>query len=379
MDFLTAVGCGSRAELVNITRAAIDMFLLSKQDSGQIGGIGYWQNANGYTAIALHDLWSGSQHYRSVVEDALMKVEAQQHNFINEFNDDSMWWAMCSIAAYQAYGNELHLHRARRIQSHVRRSVVRKGEFSVHDMDMEGAVFWTTKKEEQNLNSITTGLYSELTAELTRIQLANSGSQTLKSPSKRVWGSLQERIKGALVPQEDSKTVDLESSIASCGWIRRCRLSDNIVKDTIRVRDKELIDWIFTYNTGQAIGACTAIARASSGDTAMQCRYLDLACGLAQKAMQYMHWNIDGVLTEYHAYGPDNHDPYKNDDSVGFKSIMLRHLAKLWETIQESSHSNSSFILDTARLIRDYVNKIFMSLRRYNVNDVHQYGPWWSK
>ena len=34
----------------DVAQQAIDVFLLSSQSNGEIGGIGHWQTANGYTA-----------------------------------------------------------------------------------------------------------------------------------------------------------------------------------------------------------------------------------------------------------------------------------------------------------------------------------------
>ena len=383
MTLAAVPGCKSLADLHSLTRGAIDMYLLSKQQSGHVGGIGYWQIANGYTAIALHDLWSRSRHYQGLVEDALMKIESAQPTFVNEFNDDTMWWAICSVTAYKAYGNEIHLARARQIQRHVSGSVVRKGQCTVRGMDMEGAVFWTTKHHEQNLNSITTGLYAELCAELANssdpeIGAPNLESQHLKSDHQGIWKSFQARFKD--IPTSSSPTPDsyVNEAARSLDWIERCRLSNGIVLDTIKVRDHEFVDWMFTYNTGQTIGACVALVNARHGDSSLQGKYLELACYLARTCMKYSHWNINGVLAELNAYGPTNHDPFQNDDAVGFKSILVRHLARLFDCIGRIP-SPSGFVKDTPELIRDYVNKIFVSLRQENVNDVHQYGPWWGK
>ena len=45
-------------DMPQTTQRAIDMYMLSVKPSGEMGGIGWWQTANGYTAMALHDLWS---------------------------------------------------------------------------------------------------------------------------------------------------------------------------------------------------------------------------------------------------------------------------------------------------------------------------------
>lgn len=69
------------------TQRAIDLFMLSKRDNGQMGGIGHWQTANGYTAMALHDHFAkGSVNYQNL-DHQIRLVERQHPGLINEFND----------------------------------------------------------------------------------------------------------------------------------------------------------------------------------------------------------------------------------------------------------------------------------------------------
>ncbi|KAL9623165.1 MAG: hypothetical protein Q9160_002480 [Pyrenula sp. 1 TL-2023] len=351
--------------LLATTQKAIDIYLLSKEPCGSIKGIGYWQVANGYTAIALHDLWSGSLRYKSVVESALQSIDSTHPNFINEFNDDTLWWALASIAAYYAYGHDnTHLKRARNVHRHVAKYVVKRGEYEVHGMDMEGGVFWTSKPNEQNINAITTGLFAELSAELA------------------VLGA-DERI-GVLAPDVQFPPQPgshyLPYAWLSLKWIERCRLSDHIVSDTVKVRDRELIDWIFTYNTGQCIGACTAILKSLTECGSDRAKLLHFACHLAEAAMNRPDWHeIDGALTESGAYGPQNHKAYENDDAVGFKSILVRNLAKLYAKLEHLPPTEQSDDLEKTRAhIHDYLVLQFNTVQTNDVNEISQYGPWWA-
>lgn len=353
-------------ELSATTQSAINVYLLSKDRCGSIKGLEHWQVANGYTAIALHDLWSGSLQYKSIVESALSSINSTHPNFINEFNDDTIWWALASIAAYYAYGHDqIHLGRARSVHRHVAKYVVKRGEYEVHGMDMEGGVFWTTRHNEQNLNAITTGLFAELSAELAVFE-ADEGVGAFASDLQSSPGRPGSHY--------------LTAARLSLDWIARCRLSDYIVSDTVKIRDHELIDWIFTYNTGQCIGACTAILKSLTERDLHRHETLRFACHLAEAAMNFPDWHeSDGALTESGAYGPQNHQAHENDDAVGFKSILVRNLAKLYKELERLPPTEQVGELEQTRShIRDYLILQFNTVQKKDVNEISQYGPWWA-
>jgi len=151
--------------LIAVTQQAIDVFLASKQDNGEIGGLGYWQTANGYTAIALHDAWSGTTHNVSVLEGQIARVRKhRQGTFVNEFNDDSLWWANCLLDLHEVNHESDLVVAANRVWEHVSRSVVLQSQCIVQGMDMGGGVMWTTKSGDDQINAITSGLFAEVSA-----------------------------------------------------------------------------------------------------------------------------------------------------------------------------------------------------------------------
>ncbi|CAK4031173.1 unnamed protein product, partial [Lecanosticta acicola] len=48
------------------------------------------QTANGYTAIALHDHWSGCQHNYDTLSRAIRQCEKSKSGLVNEYNDDTL-------------------------------------------------------------------------------------------------------------------------------------------------------------------------------------------------------------------------------------------------------------------------------------------------
>lgn len=95
--------------LPEITQQAIDVYMLSQGPRGGIRGIGWWQFANGFTAIALHDSWSGTKRNYERLADALRKCEGQHTGFINEYNDDTLWYVI--IGKGTSEGEELRSFR----------------------------------------------------------------------------------------------------------------------------------------------------------------------------------------------------------------------------------------------------------------------------
>lgn len=253
--------------LLETTQRCIDVFLASEQPNGEIGGIGYWQTANGYTAIVRHELYSHSHKNVNYLTDALCKVSFHHRNFINEFNDDTLWWGDCLLDVYEIDYKYEHLSTAIDIQRHVGQSVVLPGKHIINGQDMKGAVMWSTRCDEDHVNAITTGLYAELTARLALL----TGHRT------QDW---------------------LERAEQSLDWIFRCRYREHeaIVLDTIKLRGRECVDWTFTYCTGQAIAASVALYLALTHQRQHDAlhdyqsmrpaeTYLQLARKMASKAM----------------------------------------------------------------------------------------------
>lgn len=356
-----------------MTQPAIDVFLASKQESGLINGIDYWQVANGYTAIALHDSWSNTTTNLDVLDDLIAKIQANKQDCINEMNDDSMWWSMCLLEMFELSGNTQRLQVARNIWAHVNQYVIPPHKYIVNGVDMEGGVIWSSKQNETEVNSITTGLYSELSARLACIQSDLASRQKL-----------------------------LLFAIHSLSWILRCQFDrdEYLVLDHIDLQTGENFTWTFTYNTGQAIAASIAIYSAmkdtpllavppsSSTNSSTSIpppdadTYLDLACSMATKAMTRIpSWVAEnGTLTEPGAYPgtpPNAKQAWQNDDAVGFKAILVRSLAKLYVVLARD-HDRDARRPDVQSQLAAFVEQQFASLRLRNNNGQNQYGPWWN-
>ncbi|KIY02511.1 uncharacterized protein Z520_00976 [Fonsecaea multimorphosa CBS 102226] len=341
--------------LLNITQAAINVFLGSQQDDGLIGGLTYWQVANGYTAIALHDTWSNTSSYSGTLEELIGKVEVNNTNCINAMNDDSMWWAVCSLELFDLTAAQDHLTVAEAIWEHVNQFVIPQGKYVINGTDMGGGVIWSSRPNETQVNAVTAGLYAELSARLA---------------SQKTNETYREGL--------------LASAINTFSWILRSRFDQDeyVVLDHIDLETGWGYDWTFTYNTGQAIAASVAIYNTLKArdldltQSATTEAYLDLACDMASYALNRSSWvDSNGTLTEPGAYpgtGPDKIPAWQDNDAVGFKAILLRSLAKLYKIlVRDNSHA------EMQTQLASFIQTQFQSLQLRDTNWQGQYGPWW--
>ncbi|KIW11153.1 hypothetical protein PV08_10453 [Exophiala spinifera] len=360
----------------NVTQPAIDVFLDSKQDDGQIAGITYWQTANAYTAIALHDAWSNTSTNADRLDELVAMVQNATGDCINDYNDDSMWWAMGLLELYGVTHDARHLAVVENIWSHVVPSMIAPGQLVIDSVDMAGGVLWSDLSDETQVNSITTGLFAELSARLS-------------------------------THAEDASARDLllEYAILSMDWIYRCRYiaDDYLVLDHIDIRTGETFDANLTYNTGQAIAASVAIYDAAvkndtggtititdtdtdtdtdtggggGASSATMQMYLDQARLMAMYSMNRTNWvDRDGTLTERDAYpgpGDDPLSPWQDDDAVGFKAILLRNLVKLYKVLKRDGID-----VGLQGEIAQFVRHQFWRLQDRDTNGRGQYGPWWA-
>ncbi|KAK5136936.1 hypothetical protein LTR08_001443 [Meristemomyces frigidus] len=372
-----------------ITQRAIDIYMLSKQPDGGMGGIGWWQAACGYTGVALHDYWSGTNRNYEQLAQTLKQCERSHPGLINEFNDDTLWWAMCCVDLYMIGGDQWFLEKAKGIYIHIhgKNSICGKGQIKFENQDMEGACFWTTKPDEGQINSISSGLLAELSARLAIIDggnansSANAGNNTTSEVKHPHLSKLQSVLgvgSGAGKQQSNHPGCSREDYIAtarcSLNWILRCRYRprEAVVLDAIRLKKGVAVDWTFSYTTGVVLGTCALLYEATHEE-----EFMTLACHIAHRAMRNPSWVEEGgVLTEHGSYGKGNHDPAKNDDSVGFKSVLMRHLGTLYEVIRRT-RASSEDARRTAGLIKTFVNINFESQVKRNTNGNGQFGPWW--
>ena len=135
------------------------------------------------------------------------------------------------------------------------------------------------------------------------------------------------------------------------------------------------MDWALTYDTGQTIAAAVALYEtfeAFPNQSISSVDPLGIACTLAQAAMIRPDWiNENGILDGRE--WPGDKSPDKRDDGVGFKSVLVRSLAKLYRVLHRNQLQQA---LQTD--IESFIRRQYDSNRNNNTNDQGQYGPLWT-
>jgi predicted alpha-1,6-mannanase (GH76 family) len=277
--------------------------LVSQYDvrSGTWPTTGWWNSANAITALVDYMITTGDHRYLWVVENTYSKkITAERGNFVNDLTDDTGWWALAWIRAYDLTGQARYLATAR---------VGIDFMWGAHDDACGGGLWWTVNHTYKN--AVANALFIKAAAELsTRLQ---DGAEYL-ARAEAVW-----------------KWFD------ASGMINGERLiNDGLDLRTCQNNRGET----WTYNQGVILGALVDLA-AATGDRS----YLRRATDLADASTTSERLNPNGILTEpCEAYGC-------GVDGPSFKGIYVRNLGELNRVIPD--HRYSDYLLRQATTAYD--------------------------
>ena len=260
---------------------AVDALVqLYDQRSGVWPTTGWWNSANAVTALTDSMIASGDHRYVWVLENTYStKLHAAQGNFINAFTDDTGWWALAWIRAYDLTGETKYLTTARRAVDYM---------WSLHDDVCGGGLWWTTNRTYKN--AVTNELFVTAATQL----------------SVRL---------GAAGPPYLDHAISVWNWFDTSGMINR-ELLVNDGLDRATCSNNEGPTW--TYNQGVLLGGLVELAHATGDD-----KYLERARQLADASTTSDRLNVDGVLTEpCEQNGCDINGP-------SFKGIFVRNLGQL--------------------------------------------------
>ncbi|GAA0624801.1 glycosyl hydrolase [Kribbella sandramycini] len=225
---------------------------------------------------------------RGVFPAGVKSGDALEGNFISRAIDDTEWWAIAWIQAYDLTGERKYLDMAVTIANYV------QGYWDTGSCG--GGVWWD--RERTYKNAVTIGLYIRMTA------------------------ALHNRLAG--------DTVWLQRATTGWNWFKNSGMinSAGLVNDGLNGSCGNNGQTVWTYNQGLAIGGALELWRAT-GDSAV----LAKARQLGDAAISSSLLSPGGILTEScDAAGTCD------DNQKQFKGIFMRYLMDLADSTGDSAY-----------------------------------------
>ena len=283
--------------------------------TGLFNTTGWWNSANALDAIIDYMERTGSRTYLSDVSNTFAKAVNEAPpptpgNFIDTAYDDTQWWALTWLNAYELTGNPAYLQMVEKMYSYVTTAWT--------PSQCGGGLIWQTTNNYQN--SVTNELFLELSA---RLYLVTHQASYLQWAQKEL------------------------------SWFNASGLIDssNLVNDGLTATCQNNGQTTWTYNQGVILGGLAALYQATHDQT-----YLTEAEQIADAAINTLV-SSNGILTEPCT---GSTCPTQNPDQTQFKGIFMRNLDALYQVTGDQAYlefidKNASSIWENDRNIYDQI------------------------
>ncbi len=240
---------------------------------------GWWNAANSITVIANYTAASGDSQYQSVLNHTFLSAPfSQGHaNFINNYYDDSGWWALAWIAAYDATGNHAYLNMAETIFIYMTAG---------WDSVCGGGLYWNTANSYKN--AISNELFLDVAAKLAN-RTTGAASASYLAWAQKEWAWF------------DNSGMINSSNLINDGLSTAC--ANNNGKE-------------WTYNQGVILAGLVELYKADQDST-----LLPKAAAIANAAITKLV-NANGILVDSIVTG---------GDAPQFKGVFMRNLMALYQ------------------------------------------------
>ncbi|WP_394834129.1 glycoside hydrolase family 76 protein [Pendulispora rubella] len=264
------------AASTRVEAAATALMQLYDNGTGLWKTTGWWNSANALTAMLDYWTRTGKASYRYAIANTFDKNRG--NDFTNEYLDDTGWWGLAWVRAYDLTGEPRYLDMAKKTAEYMN---------TYRDGTCGGGVWWRTDKSYKN--AITNELFIKLTA------------------------ALHNRIAG--------DTMYLQRARETWQWFQASGMinANNLVNDGLdsaTCRNNGQTTW--TYNQGVILGALVQLHDAT-GDASL----LTKARQLADASSASTALNPSGILREPCEGGDCG------ADGPSFKGIYVRNLGEL--------------------------------------------------